>query len=140
MESYIKTKIEDFITILLESKLDMVMFDIYMTERYKTKKHWYTFKIDTKVPVKPNSIYGLSFSFSTQMVTFSVCVDDGSIILEKDDYLTFKDTDIEFAKKCAILIEEKHKIKQVTILDSIVDTTNTELKLNRESNISKLKI
>ncbi len=137
IEPNIKLKIQEFITILLESKLELTQFDIYTTEKYKKKKNWYSFRVDTGIPVKAS---GFGFSFMNQNVSFSVCVDDGSILLEKDDYQTFKETDVDFANECAKLIEEKYRIKQVIIVDNIINTTNTELKLNRESNISKLKL
>ncbi len=141
MEANIKSKVKDFISILLDSKLELITFDIYTTEKYKTKKHWYSLEVDTKTPQKPITAGSFSFaSLSTQIVRFSVCVDDGCIILEKDDYATFKDSDVDFAKECAMLIEEKYIIKQATIVNDIVTSTNTELKLNRENNISKLKL
>lgn len=141
IEQEVKSKIRDFISVLLDSKLELIEFDIYTDQKYKTKKTWYSFEVDTKVPKKASSAsFGLSFSYGTQMVTFSVCIEDGCILLEKDDYSTFKEFDMEFSKECAKLIEDKYRIKQTTIIDNIVGTTNTELKLNRESNIGKLEL
>lgn len=137
MTKEVCNRLENFLYLLLDYKLELIEIDIYVTEKYKKKSRYFTFNIDTLVPQKPTgSTFGLSFG--TQKVYFSVCIDDGYILLTKDDYESFKDYDIDFALKWSKIIEEKHRLKQKSIVDNIINSTTSELRLSRENNIKKL--
>lgn len=128
-----KDKLSVFIDDLLNYKEDLLTFDLFI----KHKKKNYSIEIDTGVATKPLS-NTFSFNLGTnQKVYFRVC-EDGEIILTRDDYESFSDNDKEFAGKYFNILKERYTKRQSKIIDEIVDSSYSDLKLRRDSNIGKL--
>lgn len=131
MTQEMREKLSMFIDDLIEYKFEHLVFDIFTDKRKKFD--YYCFDLDSGIIIK-NSTNPLL----TQMVHFAVCTQSGLVVLSKDDYDEFRIHDNDFANKYAKIIEECNNRKLLNNLESIIDTTYRELKLNRQQNIKKL--
>jgi len=123
-------KLSLFIDDLLDHRFDKLKFDFYT---YRKKRN-YSIEIDSGVSQKPLS-FGIVFG--TQTIRFCVC-EDGSITLYRDDYESFNDNDLVFARKYFDILQDKYIKKQNEIINSIIESSYIDLNLRRDSNISKL--
>ena len=134
MTDYIKNKLSNFIDDLISHRLDELEFDIW-SEKKKQSNYYYTIDLDTKIPTNPQSTFGVSFS--TQKIHLSVNT-NGLILFMRDEFNEYKDEDLEFTKKYSNIIKNLYTQRQKEIVDKIIDSSYTDLKLQRESNIRKL--
>ena len=130
MTDYQKEKLSRFIEDLIEFKFYDITFDSHQDK----KLNYYSLDVDTLVPIKSTLTTGLV----TQRVHFAVSPDSGMVLLWKDDYEEFRTKDLEFAKKYSRIISEAQSKKMTEYLDQIIDTTYSELKLQRDASIKKL--
>lgn len=130
MTEYQKEKLSRFIDDLIEFKFYDINFDSHQDK----KLTYYSIDVDTLVPIKTSLATGLV----TQKVHFAVSPDSGMVLLWKDDYEEFRTKDLEFAKKYSRIISEANSKKMTEFLDQIIDSTYSELKLQRDASIKKL--
>lgn len=131
MTQEMTNKISCFIDDLLEHRLDLLTLDFFISK----KKRNYSIEIDTGVSCKP--MVNIGIIFGTQKVYFSVC-EDGGMVLSRQDYDVFSDNDSVFAKKYFDKLQIAYTQRQIEIVDNIIDSSYSDLKLRRDSNIDKL--
>ena len=132
MIGYEINKLSSFIDLVLEYRINEIEFDSYI----KRKITYYTMTIDTKEPLILDSKF--NFIYGTQKVVLDICPKTGHIFLFKDGYKSYFGEDIEFTLKYSKIIEDNYNKVQIELLDSIIDTSLLELKLQRANNLNKL--
>lgn len=134
MTEEMRSKLSIFIDDLIEYRSEQLDIDIYTDKRKKL--YYYSIDIDTKIACKTNNTFGLSFI--TQTVHFCVCPQTGLVLLTRDDFNEYRDEDIEFSNKYSEVISKLYLKRQKDSLDDIINSSYTDLKLQRDSNIRKL--